>query len=137
LWNQVRELVAFRRGVLVVAPMTHELDDPPAFREIVASLEPARFVLIRTHADAPTVRRRLEQRRDFLDELRISRWETDLHRYLRPPTLPVQGLEIDTSEGAPQSHVERAIAWLRPQVVLAHDAGNEATIQPAGARMHA
>lgn len=137
LWNQVRELVAFRRGVLVVAPMTHELDDPPAFREVVASLEPARFVLIRTHAAAPTVRRRLEQRRDFLDELRIARWATDLHRYLHPPALPMPGLEIDTSEGPPQAHVERALAWLGPQLALAHEAGNAATIQPAGARMHA
>ena len=43
-------LVAFGRSVLVVAPMTHELEDPPTFLDVVASLRPARFVLLRTHA---------------------------------------------------------------------------------------
>ena len=56
LLDQVRELVSFERSVLFIAPMTHELEDPPGFLRVVASLGPARFILIRTHASPEAVR---------------------------------------------------------------------------------
>jgi predicted kinase len=112
LWDQVGELVSFGRNVLFVAPMTHELEDPPAFFRVVANLGPARFFLIRTHARPEVVRSRLEQRGDFLDELRLSRWQVDRCRYDRPVPLPMNGLELDTSGGSPTSLAEHALSWL-------------------------
>jgi predicted kinase len=137
LWNQVRELVAFGRSVLVVAPMTHELEDPPTFLDVVASLRPARFVLLRTHASPAAVRSRLEQRRDFVDEVRLLRWESGLHRYERPVPLPVPGLELDTSHGSLPLLVERALAWLRSQLATSDAAGNADAALPDGARLRA
>ena len=137
LWNQVRELVSLRRSVLVVAPMTHELDDPQAFFGVVASLHPARFVLMRAHASPETVRARLEQRGDFLDELRLSRWEIDRHRYVRPAPLPMNGLELDTSGSSAQHLADRALPWLRSQLAWSDRAADAAATRPAAARVRA
>ena len=137
LWNQVRELVALRRSVLVVAPMTHELDDPPAFFGVVASLAPARFVLMRAHASPETVRARLEQRGDFLDELRLARWAIDLHRYVRPAPLPMKGLELDTSGSSAQHLADRALPWLRSQLAWSDRAADAETSPPVAARVRA
>jgi predicted kinase len=116
LLDQVRELVSFERSVLFIAPMTHELEDPPGFLRVVASLGPARFILIRTHASPETVRTRLEQRGDFLDELRLARWEADRYRYDRPVPLPMNGLELDSSDRSTRSLAEHALRWLRFQL---------------------
>ena len=137
LWNQVRELVAFRRSVFVVAPMTHELDDAAAFLGVVESLRPARFILMRTHASPATVRARLERRCDFLDPLRLARWEADLHRYERPAPLPVPGFELDTTERAPQLLADVALRWLRTQLEPAQVAGDVETQSSTPARIRA
>jgi predicted kinase len=122
LWNQVRELLWLQRSVLVVAPMTLELEDPAAFLGVVASLRPARFIVVRTHASPRTVRSRLERRADFLDELRLSRWDVDLDRYENLRPLPLHGLELDTSAASPQSLAERALPWLRSQLAQSEQA---------------
>ncbi len=137
LWNQVRELVSLRRSVLVVAPMTHELDDPQAFFGVVASLQPARFVLMRAHAPPETVRVRLEQRGDFLDEHRLSRWELDLQRYLHPAPLPMNGFELDTTGPSAQHLAERALPWLRSQLAWSDRVTTATTAQPVAARVRA
>jgi predicted kinase len=137
LWNQVRELVSFQRSVVVVAPMTHELEDPPAFRSVVASLRPARFVLVRTHASPRVVRTRLEQRRDFLDELRLSRWNLDLHRYERRAPLPVHGLDLDTSTQPPRVLAERVLAWLRAQLAGSERPDDSQAVRSGPARIRA
>jgi predicted kinase len=137
LWNQVRELVSLRRSVLVVAPMTHELDDPQAFFGVVASLQPARFVLMRAHAPPETVRVRLEQRGDFLDEYRLSRWELDLQRYLHPAPLPMNGFELDTTGPSAQHLAERALPWLRSQLAWSDRVTTATTAQPVAARVRA
>jgi len=116
LLNQVRELVSFERSVLFIAPMTHELEDPPGFLRVVATLGPARFILIRTHASPEAVRTRLEQRGDFLDEFRLSRWEADRYRYDCPVPLPIDGLELDSSDRSPSSLAEHALRWLTLQL---------------------
>jgi predicted kinase len=115
LFDQVRALVALGRSVLFIAPMTHELDDPPRFFHAIESLGPARFILIRTHASPGAVRSRLERRGDFLDELRLSRWQLDRFRYDRPVPLPMDGLELDSSNRTPTSLAEHALRWLRAQ----------------------
>ena len=137
LWNQVRELTSFGRSVLVIAPMTHELDDPAAFHRVVASLAPARFVLLRTHAAPATVRARLERRRDFLDELRIARWDAGLHRYERPAPLPLPGLELDTSERPSEALVEQALAWLRARLGRTERGVDTEPARPVAARIRA
>ncbi len=116
LYRQVRELVAFERSVLVVAPMTYELEDPPALRRVVASFRPARFMLIRTCASPRAAYRRLEQRGDFLDALRLSRWDVDSHRYQAAVPLPMRGLELDSSERPPQLLAKEAFRWLAVQL---------------------
>jgi len=113
LFDQVRALVSLGRSVLFVAPMTHELDDAPRFLRAVESLGPARFILIRTHASTEAVRSRLERRGDFLDELRLARWQLDRFRYDRPVPLPLDGLELESSSRSPTSLAEHALRWLR------------------------
>lgn len=137
LWNQVRELVSFGRSVFVVAPMTHELDEPSKFLDVVASLRPARFLVIRTHAAPATVRARLEQRRDFLDELRLARWDLDRHRYERPVPLPIPGLELDTDERAPETLVEQVLPWLRSRLAWSDLESDTGAIRPVATRISA
>jgi hypothetical protein len=116
LFDQVRELVAFGRNVMFVAPMTHELEDPPTFRRLVAGLRPARTMLIRTRASGHAVRDRLQERGDFLDGLRLSRWEQDERRYTHPAPLPMPGLDLDTSGRSPESLAADALDWLSQQL---------------------
>jgi len=137
LWNQVRELVSFQRSVLVVAPMTHEIEDPPAFFDVVARLRPARVVLVRTHASAEVVRSRLERRGDFLDDLRLARWDEDRHRYERPAPLPMPGLELDTSASSPPPHADVVLNWVRVQLALQATPDAAVPIRPVAARKHA
>jgi len=112
LFDQLRTLVSFGRNAMFVAPMTHELDDPPAFRRAMASLRPARVLVIRTHASREVVQARLRERRDFLDELRLSRWEVDERRYARPAPLPMPGLELDSTHAPPHTLVDEARDWI-------------------------
>jgi predicted kinase len=125
LLDQVRKIVSFERSVLYIAPMTHELADPPEFLRVVASLDPARFLLIRTHASPEVVRSRLEQRGDFLDDLRLSRWEIDRYRYDRPAPLPMSGLELDSSGRSPKSLAEHALRWLSLRLSMVGRTGVE------------
>jgi hypothetical protein len=112
LFGQLRALVSLERNVMFVAPMTHELDDPAAFRRAFASLHPARPMIIRTVASCEVVRARLRGRGDFLDELRLSRWDSDEHRYSHPAPLPMPGLELDSSERSPDALAAEAHDWL-------------------------
>ena len=137
LLDQVRELVSFERSVLFIAPMTHELEDPPGFLRVVASLGRARFILIRTHASPEAVRTRLEQRGDFLDEYRLSRWEADQYRYDRPVPLPMNGLELDSSDRSPTSLAEHALRWLRFQLDWPERGTNRETIPFVTVQMRA
>jgi hypothetical protein len=116
LWDQVREQVALDGSVLYVAPMTHELDDPSAFLRIVESFRPARFVLIRVHSRPEVVHLRLQQRREFQDDLRLARWDIDRHRYDHPVSLPMPGLELDSSDRPCEALAEHALRWLRLQL---------------------
>ena len=135
LLDQVRELVSFERSVLFIAPMTHELADPPDFLRMVASLGPARFLLIRTHASPEAVRSRLERRGDFLDDLRLSRWEIDRYRYDRPMPLPMNGLELDSSDRSPKSLAEHALRWLSVELDWTQRGANHEANPSATAHM--
>ena len=137
LFDQVRALVSLGRSVLFVAPMTHELDDPPRFLRAVESLGSARFILIRTHASHEAVRSRLERRGDFLDELRLSRWPLDRFRYDRPAPLPLDGLELDSSSRSSTSLAEHALRWFRAQPDWPEREANQEASPLASIRMRA
>jgi predicted kinase len=112
LFAQTRQLVGFGRDVLMVGSMSNELADPQRFRQVVGGFAPAAFLLVRTHAPAPVVCVRLEQRAGYWDPLRLKRWDLDAPRYGAPAPLPMPGLEVDTTGASPAELARRVLAWV-------------------------
>jgi predicted kinase len=134
LFAQTRQLIGFGRNVLMVAPMTEELADPPRFREVVASFAPATMLLVRTNAPGLIVCSRFEQRAGYMDPLRLKRWAVDAHRYNAPSPLPIAGLEVDTTGGTPAELARFVMAWMQRVAPQLHGDGDGTAYQRSGGK---